>query len=134
MSQERDETNTGILNPADGMKVLRSGWINVDGVKMWAIITFKKNEHGSFIEIWTKAGGAKTVAPENKRGPSSPDLSGGIEINGKGFWFSGWKKDGQYGPFTSVSIRPKEGGGQSGGAGQEPSKPSAADYDDDIPF
>jgi hypothetical protein len=64
---------------------------------------------------------------DRKENERHPDYKGNINIDGKEFWLSGWKKTGARGPFISLAIKPKEGGPS------RVEKPAAKPADDD-PF
>lgn len=44
---------------------------------------------------------------DKKTQENHPDVRGKATINGVEYWISGWKKDGQFGKFTSLSFTPK---------------------------
>ena len=72
---------------------------------------------------------------ERKQSENHPDFSGSINIEGKEYWISGWrKKEGapQSAPVVSMSVRPKDEQGF-----QHTSSPAPANKTDnftDIPF
>jgi hypothetical protein len=76
---------------------------------------------------------------ERKEKETHPDLSGSINVDGREYWLSAWRKVGQSGKldgktFFSLSVKPKE---EKTGRSPAPSTPNqAADTfeDDDIPF
>ncbi len=43
-----------------------------------------------------------------KEKPNHPDYKGEIDVDGKKYWLSGWKKQGAKGPFLSLSIKSKD--------------------------
>ena len=49
-----------------------------------------------------------------------PDWNGKLNVNGTDYWLSGWKKQGQKGPFLSLSL------GAPCEKQAEPSRPSPA--------
>lgn len=51
-----------------------------------------------------KEGSGSLFKNNRKTSETHPDLSGTIMVNGKEHWLSAWKKEGQKGPFYSVSI------------------------------
>ncbi len=68
---------------------------------------------------------------DRKEKKSHPDYNGSINIDGKEYWLSGWKKESAKGPLLSLSIQPKE---QQKPTGKFDNKPTA-DFDDDpLPF
>jgi hypothetical protein len=75
---------------------------------------------------------------ERKEKETHPDLSGSINVDGREFWLSAWRKVGQSGKlegktFFSLSIKPKEE--KAGRSSAPTSQPAADDFaDDDIPF
>lgn len=60
-----------------------------------------------------------------REGKQDADWTGKITVNGIDYWINGWEKDGQYGPFISLSVRPKV---------DQPEKPAPPAFDDDLPF
>jgi hypothetical protein len=51
----------------------------------------------------------KTYDNNNSGALSHPDLTGSAEVDGKEYWFKGWKKTSKAGKaFLSVSFDPKE--------------------------
>lgn len=68
---------------------------------------------------------------DKKTEEKHPDLSGSINIEGKEYWLSSWKKVSKAGtPFWSHSVRPKEQTRQS----NEPTKKAKAQDFDDLDF
>ncbi|RPJ39486.1 MAG: hypothetical protein EHM35_02250 [Planctomycetaceae bacterium] len=45
---------------------------------------------------------------KRKEKPSHADYAGSITIEGQEYWLNGWIKEGEYGKFLSLSVRPKE--------------------------
>jgi hypothetical protein len=45
---------------------------------------------------------------DRKKEKNHPDYKGEIDVDGKKYWLSGWKKQGAKGPFLSLSIKPKD--------------------------
>lgn len=67
---------------------------------------------------------------DNKTTDNHPDLRGELNVNGKEFWVSAWKrKEGasDKAPILSFSIQPKE-------AQQQTTQQQPNTYDDDIGF
>lgn len=67
-----------------------------------------------------------------KESANHPDMKGFVTIEGKDYWVSGWKKDGQKGPFVSLAFKPKE-------ARPEPRRPAERarvepKEDEDLPW
>lgn len=78
---------------------------------------------------------------DRKTTDNHPDRTGTINIDGVEYWLSAWDKEGQKGPYISLSVKRKEphhqsAGKASGGSGEprEAPDPQADDPDDDIPF
>ena len=85
---------------------------------------------------------------DRKEKDSHPDDKGHCELTcscGKTteYWISGWRKDGQYGPFISLSFKDKEDSGKpkpdnfKAADSKNPFKGQTTkrnDFDDDIPF
>lgn len=75
---------------------------------------------------------------EKKReGKQDPDFTGSVNVDGKDFWVSAWKRKpdaSDRAPALSFSVKPKDGKPQA--AEQEPPKRTArhTDMDDEIPF
>lgn len=66
---------------------------------------------------------------EKKLEEKHPDLSGSINIEGKEYWLSGWKKKSKAGTgFLSLSVRPKQE--QTRQSSQPTNKAKADDWDD----
>ena len=47
-------------------------------------------------------------ANKRKEQPNHPDISGSINIDGKDYWLSGWKKSNASGTFYSLAAKPKD--------------------------
>jgi hypothetical protein len=74
---------------------------------------------------------------KRKEQDNHPDLSGQINVEGKEYWLSGWKKQGREGDtFYSLSVKPKEVQQTLPGVSQGGRTPGKApiDLDDEIPF
>ena len=82
-------------------------------------------------------------ANKRKEKDTHPDINGSINIDGKDYWLSGWRKQGQDGStFYSLSAKPKDGAASS----PQPARKSAlnappdfsdlggGDDDSSIPF
>lgn len=76
-----------------------------------------------------------------KEQDSHPDLSGSINVEGKEYWLSGWKKERNDGTgiFYSLAVKPKEGGQKSqqqasSGKSSQGAAKKQDDFDDSIPF
>lgn len=70
---------------------------------------------------------------EKKTEDRHPDMNGSINIEGKEYWISGWKKVSKAGTgFISLSVRAKEE--QTRQISKPTTKSKAADIDDDIPW
>ena len=70
---------------------------------------------------------------EKKTEEKHPDMNGSINIEGKDYWISGWKKTSKAGTsFLSLSVRAKEE--QTRQVSKPTTKAKAADFDDDIPW
>jgi len=70
---------------------------------------------------------------DQKKTDKHPDFSGSINVDGKEYWLSGWKKkDGQSdrAPLVSFSVRPKD---YKEDKPEQPAKP-AVDVNDEIPW
>lgn len=68
---------------------------------------------------------------KRKEKDNHPDLKGKATIAGVEYWISGWKKDGDDGPWLSLAFEPKDK--------DKPARPVQAhgkhiDHDADIPF
>jgi len=78
---------------------------------------------------------------ENRQSDKHPHFSGSINIDGKDYWLSGWKKAedaSDRAPLVSFSVRPKDENPSQGyqKPAQQSTAPQAAqdDFEDDIPF
>jgi hypothetical protein len=67
---------------------------------------------------------------DRKQQPNHPDIKGSCSIDGREFWISGWKKEGDTGPWYSLSFQPKE---QQAAPKPVPAG-SIEDMDTDLPF
>lgn len=86
---------------------------------------------------------------DRKQGDKHPDYKGTINVGGKEFWLSAWKKNGAKGEFFSLSVEAKD---EAAAASKSPAakpaptaaaaKPASAskpapnfsEMDDDFPF
>lgn len=67
---------------------------------------------------------------DRKEKEEQPDYKGFINIEGKDYWLSGWrKKNDKLGNFLSLAVTPKEPGVRPAGGAEAP-----PDTDDDVPF
>ena len=70
--------------------------------------------------------GTGTLFPNDKGdNHRRPDYRGEAKIDGKLIEIAGWKKQGNKGPYLSLSFKLK---------GQKEQEGGKADFDDDIPF
>lgn len=66
---------------------------------------------------------------EKKTEEKHPDLSGSINVDGKEYWLSGWKRKSKAGTgFLSLSVRPKQEVTRQ--SSQPTNKAKAQDFDD----
>jgi uncharacterized protein (DUF736 family) len=65
---------------------------------------------------------------DRKQTEKHPDFKGTVNVGGKEFWISGWKKTGSKGDFISLSVEPKEAsaGTPAPTAAAAAAKPSAS--------
>ena len=73
---------------------------------------------------------------ENKKSENHPDFSGSINIEGREFWLSGWRKKSDASdraPLVSFSVRPKDDNPSQSYQQSAPQK-AQDDFEDDIPF
>ncbi len=78
---------------------------------------------------------------DNKQSENHPDFSGSINIDGKDYWLSGWRKKADASdraPLVSFSVRPKDAnpsnGYQKPATAPAQAAPKADDFGDDIPW
>lgn len=70
---------------------------------------------------------------DKKTEEKHPDWSGTLNVEGKEYWISGWKKVSKGGkPFLSLSIREKQE--QTRQSSQPTRKAAKEDFADDIPW
>lgn len=159
MSQEYDNTNSGVLFPAEDVKVLRKGPVDIEGKERDMMITQSTTRTGKQIfEVWQKAG---PIFVNEKRSEKDADMSGSVETEHGEYKIWGRKRTSSRtgAPLTSVSLAPAQkptGGGfndsqyandyrdkkasglpESYNDDPSPSVPPQAggmDFEDDIPF
>ena len=73
---------------------------------------------------------------DNRQSDKHPHFSGSINVDGKEYWLSGWKRAddaGDRAPLVSFSVRPKD---ENPSQSYQQSAPQKAqdDFSDDIPF
>jgi hypothetical protein len=138
---EYDNTNTGALFPAENMKVVRQGRINVDGAEEnFCLVQVQTKAGKTVFEMYQKVGAV--FANERKRDEKDADMSGSMTVRDKEFMVWGRKRESKNGlGFTSVSVAGKKGlGGGSGNGANSQTKShqasggSAEEFADDIPF
>jgi uncharacterized protein (DUF736 family) len=69
-----------------------------------------------------------------KRGDTSPDFKGSLNISGREYWLSGWIKENEEGgKYFSLSVQQK---GEPPPAQAQAAKPaqSAVDWESEVPF
>ena len=64
-----------------------------------------------------------------KEKDTHPDVSGSCVIGGKEYWISGWRKENDKGPWTSLAFKPKEA--PAAEAPKAPPKAQARAWEDD---
>jgi hypothetical protein len=45
---------------------------------------------------------------DRKESDKHPDYKGSVNVDGRDYWLSGWRKDTQKGPALSLSVQPKQ--------------------------
>jgi len=73
---------------------------------------------------------------ENRQSDKHPHFSGSINIDGKDYWLSGWKRAddaSDRAPLVSFSVRPKDDNPSQSYQQSAPQK-AQDDFEDDIPF
>ena len=73
---------------------------------------------------------------DNRQSDKHPHFSGSINIDGKDFWLSGWKRAddaSDRAPLVSFSVRPKDDNPSQNYQQSAPQK-AQDDFSDDIPF
>ncbi len=74
---------------------------------------------------------------EKKEKDTHPDFTGSLNVNGKEYWVSAWKRKpdaAEKSPALSFSIKPKEEGNGQPRNAQGAAKGPAGDFEDSIPF
>lgn len=136
MSQQYDNTNTGALFPAENMKVVRQGKVDVDGVENNYSITQVQTKNGHTVfEVYMKVGAM--FVNERKKDEKDADLSGTISIENKEYMMWGRKRQSKSGmEFTAISCAPKKTSVQSAQGGYAPAPEASVEpaFDDQIPF
>ena len=142
-----DNTNSGALFPAEHMKVIRQGRIDIEGTEdNYALIQTETPNGHTIFEVYQRVGAV--FANSDKKSEKAPDMSGNITDKASGEWrMAGWKKISKAGdPFTSIAMeRPREmpkptspqesATPAQAGSDADPTPPVPPVYDDDnIPF
>lgn len=73
----------------------------------------------------------------NRSSENHPHFSGSINIDGKDYWLSGWKRKedaSDRAPLVSFSVRPKDNHPSQGYQKQAPVQQANDDFEDSIPF
>ena len=70
---------------------------------------------------------------EKKDSEKFPDYNGSINVGGKEYWLSGWKKKSEKTgkTFLSLSVREKQ---DTPRQSSEPTRKAKPEFDDDVPF
>jgi uncharacterized protein (DUF736 family) len=70
---------------------------------------------------------------EKKDSEKFPDYNGSINVGGKDYWLSGWKKKSEKTgkTFLSLSVREKQ---ETPRQSSEPTRKAKPEFDDDVPF
>jgi uncharacterized protein (DUF736 family) len=69
---------------------------------------------------------------EKKESDKHPDMNGTLNVNGKEYWISGWKKTSKAGTgYISISIRQKE---EQTRQVSQPTRKSKPEFDDPLDF
>jgi len=75
---------------------------------------------------------------KDKKGETHPDFKGSINIEGKEYWLSGWKRkpnDNPNAPSVKFSVQAKDAVHNQGVQNaQQAAAPAQDDFNDDIPF
>jgi len=107
-----DDNMRGYLWHETDSKVLRKGKMKIQGKEYYTAIVESTNDKGKKkYECMVSVGLLHINAPEDKRNPKAPDISGPITFkdSGKQYKFAGWRKISKEGSeFTSVSITEKD--------------------------
>jgi len=150
---EYDNTNSGVLFPAENMKVIRKGPVDIEGKETDMMITQSQTRDGKAIfEVWQKAG---PIFVNEKRNENDADMSGSVQTEHGEYKIWGRKRTSKKtgSPLTSVSLAPAKKPSQGAGFtandyknkdtmdfSQSPDGPPPAtfgnegDPDEDIPF
>lgn len=73
---------------------------------------------------------------EKKETDKHPDFTGSLNVDGKDYWVSAWKRRpdaSEKAPALSFSVKPKDGAAPKHNQ-DEPRRPVKEDMDDEIPF
>ena len=79
-------------------------------------------------------------ANKRKEKDSHPDITSSINVDGKDYWLSGWKKANDNGTFYSLAVKPKDGAAPSATPQRKSAGGAKMDFSDlngdpdDLPF
>lgn len=145
-----DNTNTGALFPANHMKVIRQGKINVEGTDDFFTLVQCETPNGKTVfEIYQKVGAM--FVNDKKTTDKDPDTTGKMTHPEAGeMSIVGWKNQSKAGdPYTKIGVRkfqpptppsspPQNVSATPAQAGSDadptPPVPPQGNTDDEIPF
>lgn len=128
---EYDNTNTGALFPAENMKVIRQGKIDIEGKEDDYCLCQVQTKNGHTIfEVYQKVGAV--FINERKRDEKDADMSGTVTIEGTDYMMWGRKRESKSGmAFTAISCAVKTS--SAGASGKTSGSQYAEDYKDKNP-
>jgi len=91
MPAYEDKNLEGALFTGSDTSAIAKGPITIEGEKKYFVLAVGRDKNGEPIhELLYSAGRIFHNAPEKKKNPKGPDLSGKIKVDGVPYKFAGW--------------------------------------------